>query len=555
MTHTGLLPHQRGIMIEKVKLKAVISLPGRCICVLMVIISLHVPLDAQEVTWSDHIACLVYSHCTPCHNDKGIAPFPLQSYDNAFQYRYAMEAAISTRIMPPWPPGNSHQIAGKRSLSDEEVQLFRDWVETGALPGNSTEEPSPPNVQTEFEIADPDLVIQLPEFTVPDLRELDLYRCFVAMTNESEDKYITGVEIIPGNRSIVHHVILYQDTSGIPQQKDHSDPDPGYTCFGGVGTNSASMIAGWVPGSSATYTPEGMGIFFPKGATIVAQLHYPEGNAGMVDSTSIRIRFSDKEDLRRVEVLPVLNHFSSMDRPLYIPANTRQTFHQKFFPVPFDVTLVGIAPHAHLICESMKAYATTIRGDTIPLIDIPHWDFEWQGFYSFKKPVKIPAWSTVHGVASYNNTTSNHHLPGDVPVDVTVGEATTDEMMLFFFSITGYQNGDEHMVIDTASHMVHHDDCEIGSQTTATVNQAQTPSVLIGPNPTRDQLFVQIDGKPGKNLLTLTDLMGRRVWEAAVYRGLNNLSLSPDIPGGIYLYTISSDHHKIIDFGKISVIR
>ncbi|NND32802.1 MAG: hypothetical protein HKN76_09440, partial [Saprospiraceae bacterium] len=365
----------------------------------------------EEVTWSDHIACIVYSHCSPCHNDKGIAPFKLQSYEDAFANRYGMEAAISSQYMPPWPPAKDFgHLAGSRALSDEEISLFKAWVEQGAPEGASSSLAAPV-FSSNQEITEPDFSVRLPAFEIPDLRELDLYRCFVIPTAEPEDRFITGIEIIPGNRSVVHHVILFQDTTGTPELLDAEDPDLGYTCFGGIGSELASMVAGWVPGSSATFAPDGMGIYLPKGATLVAQIHYPEGSVGQFDSTLINLKFSESNNLRRIENLPVLNHSFGIDRELYIPANTRQTFYETFFPVPLKVTMTGIAPHAHLICESMKAFATTITGDTIPLIDIPHWDFEWQGFYQFQKPVVIPAFSTLHGEATYNNTTSNPHLP------------------------------------------------------------------------------------------------------------------------------------------------
>src|SRR5690606_3175963 len=113
-----------------------------------------------------------------------------------------------------------------------------------------------PEFTTSLEIPAPDFSVRLPAFEIPDARELDLYRCFVIPTNETEDRFITGIEIVPGNRSVVHHVILFQDTTGTAEAMDATDPDLGYTCFGGIGTNDASMVSGWVPGASAYFTPE-----------------------------------------------------------------------------------------------------------------------------------------------------------------------------------------------------------------------------------------------------------------------------------------------------------
>ncbi len=510
----------------------------RLILLVPLSITLAMGYGQEQVTWSGQIACIIYSHCTPCHHTSGIAPFSLESYDDAYRYRYGIEPVIARRDMPPWPPANGYgDLAGARVLTDEEIGLFRQWVEEGALKGDPDEAPDPPTFTTLLEIPDPDFSVRLPAFEIPDARELDLYRCFVIPTSETEDRFITGIEIVPGNRSVVHHVILFQDTTGTAEAMDAADPALGYTCFGGIGTNDASMVSGWVPGASAYFTPENMGIFLPKGATLVAQIHYPEGSVGQVDSTLINLQFSNRNDLRPIVNLPALNHFSGIDRPLFIPANTRQTFKETFFPVPFDVIVTGIAPHAHLICESMKAFATTPQGETIPLIDIPHWNFEWQGFYRFKKPVVIPAFSTLHGVATYNNTTSNPHLPGDVPVDVSVGEATTDEMMVFFLSFSIYQAGDEHLILDTASHQSHHQDCQVDELILPVRNIGHQARLTVAPNPAQNYLHVTLEGSTSENQrLELTDLWGRKIQVLEITGRSMQIDLPSALTSGIYYY-------------------
>lgn len=514
--------------------------------------SLH---GQDRITWSEHIGCLVYSHCTPCHNDNGIAPFSLQNYEDAYRFRYGMEPVMASRQMPPWPPATNYgDLAHERTLSQEEIDLFRIWVEQGAPEGDAALAPNPPVFDNNQEIKDPDFSVRLPSFEIPDLKELDLYRCFVIPTSETEDRYITGIEIIPGNREVVHHVILFQDTTGVPEQLDGEDPALGYTCFGGVGSDNASMVAGWVPGSSAFFTPENMGIFLPKGATLVAQIHYPEGSAGQMDSTLINLQFSERDDLRRIENLPALNHFFGIDRPLFIPANTRQTFHETFFPVPFNVIVTGIAPHAHLICESMKAFATTPLGDTIPLIDIPHWDFEWQGFYQFKKPVVIPAFSTLHGIATYNNTTSNHHLPGDMPVDVSVGEATTDEMMLFFFSFAAYQDGDEDMIIDTSSHKIHHENCTLGDFTLLARENNHSSTLKVWPNPANEILHIDLADLPfDRMFFELKDLWGRTVLDTRLSSTREAISIPVELSSGIYIGHLRDEYGKVSASKKIII--
>lgn len=503
-----------------------------------------IPFDetrAQEVTWANAVACIVYSHCTPCHNNTGIAPFSLNSYDDTYRSRHALKEAVAKGDMPPWPPSQHFgPIAGNRSLSDEEIKLLEEWVENGAPEGDPDLAPEAPEYSSVAEITDPDISIQLPTYEIPDARELDLYRCFVIPTNESEDRFIKGIEIIPGNRKVVHHVILFQDTTGAVEQLDDQDPGLGYTCFGGPGSNQAAMLSGWVPGSSATFTPEGMGIRLPKGASLIAQIHYPEGSVGEKDSTVINIEFSDEDDVREILILPALNHFTNIDRPLFIPANTKQKFTETFFPVPVDLILTGVAPHAHLICESMKAYAISPLGDTIPIIDIPHWDFEWQGFYTFSKPVHIPALSTVYGEATYNNTTTNHHLPDDIPRDVHQGEATTDEMMIFFFSIALYEKGDENTVFDDREHKEHYLECEAG-QTLSDYSHAVKYNVSVYPNPTNGEFAISGLDRNQSWKLELYNSQGIKVFENPIWN--KRVVLPQVLRSGVYFGKLIEPNH------------
>ena len=508
----------------------------------------------DHVTWSDQVACLVYTHCTPCHNASGIAPFTLESYEDAFANRFRMEEAISQRKMPPWPPNaNYSRLRNERLLSDHEVAVFQAWIRNGAQEGDLTMAPTTPVITTNIEITEPDLSYILPPYTVPDLQELDLYRCFRIPTNETEDRFITGVEIVPGNRGIVHHVLLFADTSDIPRQLDSEDPGPGYTCFGGIGSESFTTISGWVPGSDANFTPEGMGIMLPTGADLIVQLHYPEGSAGQVDATTINLQFAEEPNLRPLLNIPAINHFTSLDEPLVIPANTRKTFHASQ-EVPFDLTITGIAPHAHLICESMRAFAVTPIGDTIKLIDIPHWDFEWQGFYDFQIAKRLPFGSIVHGIVTYNNTTSNPHLPNDSPVDVKVGEATTDEMLLFFMTLTFYIPGDENMIIDTSSHFAHHQDCSTDADLTlSNIDNLKFQEILVGPNPSHGEVFISLPDELVKSSnisFVMSDMFGRSLSIQHLKSNPSSIQLPGALTSGVYWFQFQETGGKMIGFPR-----
>ena len=132
-----------------------------------------------------------------------------------------------------------------------------------------------------------------------------------------------------------------------------------------------------------------------------------------------------------------------LDVPFILPPDQISSFHGTF-PVAADVSLINIAPHCHLIGASWLVYATSPDNqDTIPLISIPEWDFNWQGFFTFPTLTKIPQGYTLHGEATYDNTASNPFNPNDPPAWVSFGEGTEDEMFFVFLDFVLYEEGDE----------------------------------------------------------------------------------------------------------------
>ncbi|MFZ1686215.1 MAG: hypothetical protein WAU70_02265 [Flavobacteriales bacterium] len=415
--------------------------------------------SAQTPTWADDVACIVYSHCTTCHHEGGAGHFSLMTYTDAYSKRGDMQLLTTARIMPPWPPDENYRsLAHERSLTQDEIDIISEWVNGNApegVPGNA---PTPPEYLNEVVIDQPDLSVIMDDYVVPPSTD-DLYRCFVMPGNTSVDQFITGMEVIPGNTEVVHHVLVFQDATGQAQALDDADPAPGYTNFGGIGVDDAKLIGIWVPGSSPYFTPAGFGINLTAGADIVMQIHYPAGSNAALDSTRVNMQLTGTP-LRGLSIDPLLEHFFTMtDGPLIIPPDQIKTFHNAF-TVPLQGIVTAIGPHAHKVCTSMKAFATTPGNDTIPLIDIPNWDFQWQGLYEFRKPVFLPTNSVLHGEATYNNTITNPNNPQDTATQyVFLGEATSDEMMLFYFAWAFGFPSDTLTVIDNSAHGDHHLNC------------------------------------------------------------------------------------------------
>ena len=516
-------------------------------------IFLFLSANIMAQTWADDVACIVYTHCAKCHSPGNIAPFSLMNYAEAYDARYSIQHAVAEREMPPWKaaPDFGHH-AGSRLLTDEEVLLIDAWVNNGSPEGMAGNAPPTPAFSGLAEIQNPELSVRIPDYHIPDVLPNDLYRVFAIPANLPGNRHITGMEVIPGNRSVVHHVLVYQDSTGQALAQDAADPLPGYTAFGGIGVFGAKLVGAWVPGSKAEYFPPNMGVPLPQNTAIVVQIHYPKEGAGQMDSTRINFRLSDGS-LREVSVSPVLNHAVSMTNgPLTIPANQVKTFHEQY-TVPIPVTLLAIAPHAHLICTSMKAFGITLQGDTIPMIDIPEWDFHWQGSYHFQQPIKLPIGTKLHGYATYDNTASNPDNPNSPPQTVSVGEATTDEMMLFYFSYLTYQFGDENMVIDTASHLPHYLDCETHTLISAVENPVQALDFQVFPNPAGDFLTIEKSFSDATRL-RLTDFSGRVVLDKTLAFPSEKINLET-LPQGMYAVRLFLENGQLVGSQRVLILR
>lgn len=465
-------------------------------------------ISAQtDFTWSDDISCIIYSHCTNCHNSNGVAPFALESYDDVVTFKDNILMEVLEGNMPPWPAkGPQNHFVGDHSLSLDEINAIDEWIRNDVPSGDLSTAPEAPTFETDIQITDPDYIIELPEYTVPNLSDNDLYKCFVFPLDLPQDVFVKAIEVVPGNKKAVHHVLLYHETSDTPINLDNNDPEVGYTCFGGIGTFTAQLVGGWAPGGEAQIFPDEMGVRIPGNTNLVVQVHYPAYAVGEVDQTNIRLKLTT-ESQRTLAVEPVLNHFTSMiDGPLVIPANQVKTFNQ-VWTVPTKLTFVGAAPHAHLICTSMESWAVTPDGTVIDLINIPNWNFDWQKFYGFKRPIILEAGTQIYGRAVYDNTINNHHNPNNPPELVTLGEDTGEEMMVFFYTFATYQNGDENLVFEESGHIEHHNDC--GFELTGEESFTEVSDIKLYPNPVDKMLFIESEQEVSE--VQIFDVLGKKV--------------------------------------------
>lgn len=373
---------------------------------------------ATAPTFSHDVAPILYRNCASCHRPGGGAPFNLLTYQDAARRAGLIAQVTHTRYMPPWLP-DAPRFRNQRKLTEAQISILQRWAAAGAPQGNAALAPAPPHFPEAWALGKPDAEADMRvEYEIP-ADGPDQYRCFDIPAPADRAHYLRAVDIRPGNPRVVHHAILFQDTTGTARKRDTGS---GYSCFGTPGFLPANGIAGWTPGGLPFETPPGMPGILHGNADLVLQVHYHPTGKPERDRTRIGLYFTTEKPTRQGYDIPLGS--SRID----IPAGDRAYKVTDHFTIPVDVDVIGINPHAHYICREMTGYAVLPDGTRKTLIHIPSWDFNWQQLYLYPTPLRLPADTTVEMEFVYDNSADNARNPNHPPRRVMYGPGTRDEM-------------------------------------------------------------------------------------------------------------------------------
>lgn len=492
------------------------------------------PGFAQIPDWSTTIAAILYDHCTHCHHEGAIAPFSLMTYEETAAWGPSILTQINAGIMPPWPPDPDYNhLMNENVLSEEEINAINLWVDNDMPTGDLNLAPPQPAYNGLSIMLDPDEVIQLPVFSMPTVE--NVYWRFVNQSGYTENKFINSMEFVGGNSAIIHHATVGYDLSGLAWQDDQNYPGPG--CPRTFGENPAVNIFMGQSEGRLVKLPSNIGFEIPAGSDYVSDMHYFANAVGETDSSKINLKFCTAGDVRVVNADKTLygDEPCLLDGPLEIPANTVRTFHLKSSQFTTDKSLVGLGPHSHQVCIIWKAFMVTPSGDTVPLIKIPNWDFNWQGVYLLTKVLKIPAGSHIFGEVTYDNTINNPNNPSNPPEDVYGNASSLGEMAQLHTWMMDYEPGDEDIILDSAFY---------GFPTPAvSINRGNLLEVY--PNPVSGSATVSFSlSKASLVTLELKDVSGRSLSVIASENfsmGNHRVTMHcKQFTSGIYLLQLSS---------------
>jgi tetratricopeptide (TPR) repeat protein/mono/diheme cytochrome c family protein len=390
----------------------------------------------SRVTFSEHVAPILFAACSSCHRPDGMAPFSLLTYQDARDRASAIVAATRDRAMPPWKPEPGYgEFLDERRLTSDQIATLAQWVEDGTLEGDPARLPAPPSWAGRWQLGTPDLVVETAPYVLRAGGE-DVYRNFVLPIPTSALRYIRAWEFLPGSGA-VHHATMQFDPTRSARSLDEQDPEPGYE---GLVPHSAmspdGYFLGWLPGLTSNVAPAGMSWPLQAGADLILMLHLrPTARAETIQAR-LGLYFSDAPP--RLQPTLIRMTRQHMDIP---PGEGRYVVTDSF-PLDVDVDLYTIQPHAHLLAKEVRSYATLPDGTRKWLIYIRDWDFNWQGVFRYARPQFLPAGTTIFFEFTYDNSAGNPHNPHRPPRRVTYGQHTTDEMAELWLQVVARNPAD-----------------------------------------------------------------------------------------------------------------
>lgn len=365
------------------------------------------PRTEGEVTYAKQVSRILQKNCQECHRPDEIGPFSLLSYKDAKAWADTIHEVVLEQRMPPWYADPRHgKFSNDRRLSQEETDTLLAWVEQGCPKGDDKDLPPPLKFPEGWKIGKPDAVFQMPEeFKVPATGVLP-YKRFTVDPGLKEDVWVQSAECRPGNRAVVHHVLVYIQVPNKPIY----DQD-----------GTASTLVGWAPGDMPALYPPGTAKRIPAGSKFVFEVHYTPNGTEQTDRTSAGIIFAKKPPERAAET----NILANMG--LVIPPNAANQKGELTYTFKDDALLLSFMPHMHLRGISAKYVATYPDGRTETLLSVPDYDFNWQSIYRFAEPLKIPRGTKLTWIAHWDNSADNPRNP-DATKEVRWGLQTWDEM-------------------------------------------------------------------------------------------------------------------------------
>lgn len=406
-------------------------------------------LAQKKITYHEQIEPIVLKRCAPCHQPGTAAPFSLLTYNDVSKHASMIARVTEARYMPPWKADPTYRsFANEKVLSQEELDLIRLWVEQGYPEGKASKKKQSASTIAAMRKPDTVLTVQKPFIMKGDKKER--FILFVIPFEFDEEYNVESIQYTSSNFKIVHHAnfgIYAVDPSvnifGDEQPID-SDELAMHANRQMALTENLVYYNGWVPGATPITFPEGIGFKMPRRGVIVVTNHYAPSTVEMTETSSFQLFFSKKDIVRKVNTLSIgSGGVGEINPPLILLPNEVNKYRIQM-EITEPLSLLYVWPHMHLLGKKFVAYYA-LGQDTIPLVRVNDWDFNWQEAYKFKKLMKLPPNAVLTIEGTYDNTSQNPNNPNNPPQmvfsDGLMG--TKNEMLSLIIVYLPYKEGDE----------------------------------------------------------------------------------------------------------------
>jgi hypothetical protein len=371
-------------------------------------------MAAKAPTFSKDVAPILYNRCLECHRPGEAGPMAFRTYQETRPWAKAIKQAVMTHNMPPWYADTTiDHFKNDRHLTEQEVATITQWVDAGAPEGKASELPKLPEYTEGWVIGKPDVVLSIPkEFKIPASGVVQ-YQYFTIDPGFKEDTWIQAAEVRPTQRAQVHHILVFAQEGGKRQPRG--------------GEQFADMVIGYAPGVPSLTWDDETAFLVKAGSTLLLQVHYTTNGKEAVDKSVVGFKIrKDKPKYRAVSG-------SATQFRLDIPPGEPNYMAKASYTFREDTTVLDLTPHMHLRGKAFKYVLTYPDGRSEVLLDVPHYDFNWQLAYVLAEPRNVPAGSRMDVTAWYDNSPNNKYNP-DPTQTVHWGDQTFNEMMIGFFN-------------------------------------------------------------------------------------------------------------------------
>ena len=379
-----------------------------------------------EVTFAKDIVPIFQRSCQVCHRQGEMAPMSLVTYQEVRPWARSIKNRVVNREMPPWHIDKNigiQRFKDDPSLSDAEIAMVAAWVDNGAPRGNPEDMPPPVDFPdaSEWQIGEPDLVVQYPAYLVP-AEGPDLFGAMYTELDLDEDRYIRAIQTRPADdpsRRVVHHALSFAVHPDEEQMRIAGDDD----------VPAAQFLVEYASGKNGEVYPDDSGLLLEAGRKLRLDYHLHSIGEEVDAVVELGLVFHPKghvpKHVRWSKQLGINNRL--LDIP---PGKVVRT--DSYAVLAKAARLTAFQPHMHMLgtyqcLELIYPWpGWTAQTETV---SCANFDYNWHLVYNYEDDVApiVPAGTILHIISWHDNTEGNRGNPD--PRNWTGdGGRTIDEM-------------------------------------------------------------------------------------------------------------------------------